>query len=194
MTRLNGAHAIITGGSSGIGLAAARLLARQGATVSLVARRQELLDAAADELRAGGAIVRTASADVSDQQAITAALKELVAEGGPCDVLITSAGLARPGRFLELDDAVYRQMMEVDYFGTLHAIRDRSGDGRSWPGVHRGGVLRRGADGRVRLHRVRAVEVRGAGTAGGTASGAQAARRARRVRVPAGCGHAAAGR
>lgn len=116
-------HAIITGGSSGIGLATSHALAKRGAGVSLVARRQEVLDGAAEELRAGGATVHTESVDVSDQAALTAALGRLEQAAGPCDVLITSAGQARPGRFLELDDHVFRQMMEVDYYGTLYAIR-----------------------------------------------------------------------
>lgn len=119
MTRLRGAHAVVTGGSSGIGLETARLLAARGATVSLVARRPDVLAKAAESLRASGASVRTASADVSDQAALAAALEEL----GPCDVLVTSAGQARPGHFLELDDEVFRRMIEVDYFGTLYAVR-----------------------------------------------------------------------
>lgn len=114
---------MITGGSSGIGLATARLLASQGASISLIARGAERLEEAATELRAGGAVVRTAAVDVSDQAALTAAIAGFVASGGPCDILITAAGLARPGHFLELPDEVFRTMMEVDYFGTLHAIR-----------------------------------------------------------------------
>lgn len=62
--------------------------------------------------------------DVADRAALTRAITELEAEQGqPCDILITSAGLARPGHFLELSDEVFRQMMEVDYFGTLYALR-----------------------------------------------------------------------
>lgn len=116
-------HAIVTGGSSGIGLATARALAGRGMAVSLLARRAEVLEAAAEELRSKGAAVRTASVDVADQAAVVAAVRGLEQEAGPCDVLVTSAGQARPGRFLELEDEVFRQMMEVDYFGTLHAIR-----------------------------------------------------------------------
>jgi len=118
-----GRHAVITGGSSGIGLATAALLARRGATVSLLARGADRLAAAAAGLRESGATVHTAVADVSDQAALRQALTDLEAAAGPCDLLLTSAGLARPGHFLELDDAVFREMMEVDYFGTLHAIR-----------------------------------------------------------------------
>lgn len=116
---LGSAHVIVTGGSSGIGLATARLLAGRGAKVSLIARGRERLEAAAKELSAAAR-----AADVADQAAVTRAIAELEEEQGqPCDVLITSAGLARPGHFLELPDEVFRQMIEVDYFGTLHALR-----------------------------------------------------------------------
>jgi 3-dehydrosphinganine reductase len=68
-------------------------------------------------------VVHTASVDVADQGALIGALNKLTAEAGPCDVLVTSAGQARPGHFLELDDEVFRRMIEVDYFGTLFAVR-----------------------------------------------------------------------
>jgi len=123
MTRLRGAHAVVTGGSSGIGLATAAELAAHGASISLIARRADQLNAAARRLRETGATVRTATADVADQAAVEGALRRLTEDAGPCDVLVTSAGQARPGNFLELDDEVFRRMMEVDYFGTLYPVR-----------------------------------------------------------------------
>ncbi len=70
-----------------------------------------------------GGIVGVASADVRDAQAVRAAIARLTEGLGPCDILVTAAGTAHPGYFEELDDSVFRDQMEVDYFGTLHAVR-----------------------------------------------------------------------
>jgi 3-dehydrosphinganine reductase len=120
---LRGAHAIVTGGSSGIGLETARQLAGRGATVSLIARGESRLEAAADDLRHGGATVQTRAVDVSEADALRSAIGELADAAGPCEVLVACAGVARPGRFTELSDEVFREMMEIDYFGTLTAMR-----------------------------------------------------------------------
>jgi 3-dehydrosphinganine reductase len=123
MVDLTKAHAIITGGSSGIGRAVARQLAARGARLSLLARRQDLLDETAGELRAAGHQVETASVDVADRDAVTAAVDRVCGVLGPCDVLVTSAGMVEPGYFSALPDEVFGQTMDVDYFGTLWPIR-----------------------------------------------------------------------
>jgi 3-dehydrosphinganine reductase len=119
MTSLSGAHVIVTGGSSGIGLETARLAVARGARVSLLARDHARLVSAAADVGA----TATAAADVSQPDALRGAIDAVVAQAGPCDVLVTSAGSSHPGYFEQLDDAVFRDQMEVDYFGTLHAIR-----------------------------------------------------------------------
>jgi 3-dehydrosphinganine reductase len=119
MTSLGGAHVVITGGSSGIGLATAQEAVARGARVSLLARDPVRLADAAETVGA----VATASVDVAQDGALRAAVATVVAQGGPCDVLITAAGSAHPGYFERLDDSVFRDQMEVDYFGTLHAVR-----------------------------------------------------------------------
>jgi len=121
--KISGTHAIVTGGSRGIGLATARALLARGARVSLVARDPGVLDQAATELGGEAHGVATAAADVADREVLGAAFAKLTAAAGPCDVLVTSAGLSRPGYFQELDDGTFRELMEVNYFGTLHAIR-----------------------------------------------------------------------
>lgn len=118
-----GEHVIVTGGSSGIGYALAEKLVERGAVVSLLARGQQQLDAAAERLRAHSAEVHVRSVDVTDVDEVRAVVKDLEVKAGPCAVLFTSAGQARAGHFLEMPDDVFRTMMDVDYFGTLWAVR-----------------------------------------------------------------------
>jgi 3-dehydrosphinganine reductase len=112
---LQGAHVVVTGGSSGIGLAAAHELLRRGARVTIMARDDARLAAAAAEL----GDVATVSLDVADAAAVQAAFREL----DPIEGLITSAGMVEPGYFVEQDADVFEQHMAVNFFGTLHPIR-----------------------------------------------------------------------
>src|SRR4051812_5449541 len=119
-----GAHVVITGGSSGIGEALALDLAARGARLTLLARGPDRLATVAAAARAAGAAeVGAVPCDVSRQDEVTAALDAAVSERGPVDVLVASAGITRPGRFLELGDDIFRAMIDVDYYGTLWPIR-----------------------------------------------------------------------
>jgi 3-dehydrosphinganine reductase len=126
VTSLSGAHVLVTGGSSGIGLAVAGQVLARGARVSVVARDEARLDSARTtlgQLAGGPERVASASADVSDAPALRAAIGTVTDRLGPVDVLITAAGYSHPGRFVDLDDDVFERQMAVDYFGTLHAVR-----------------------------------------------------------------------
>lgn len=118
-------HVLITGGSSGIGLALARGAAAAGAKLSLVARDAVKLEAARAALRAERpeAAVVVATADVAVQAEVLAALVEAERTHGPVDVLITSAGVARPGYFDEVPVEVFERTMAVNYFGTLYPLK-----------------------------------------------------------------------
>ena len=117
------AHVLVTGGSSGIGRAFVRRMVDAGARVSVVALPDADLASTGAELRDRGAAYVTAPADVTDQHELVAAIGRATDALGPCDVLLTCAGIAHPGYFERLDDAVFRRTMEVDYFGTLYALR-----------------------------------------------------------------------
>lgn len=123
-------HVLITGGSSGIGLALARQAAAAGARVSLVARDPAKLAAARAAIQAvapAAPEVVIVSADVSRNAEVLAALATAAAAHGPVDVLVTSAGVARPGYFEDLPVDVFERTMAVNYLGTVYAVKAVAG-------------------------------------------------------------------
>ena len=88
---------LITGGSRGLGLIMARLLAAEGARLTLLARGQAALDQAAEELTARGAEVLTIVCDVTDREQAQAAVERAVERFGGIDVLINNAGIIQSG-------------------------------------------------------------------------------------------------
>jgi 3-dehydrosphinganine reductase len=120
-------HAIITGGSSGIGKAIAIMLAQQGAHISIISRHQDTLETAKAEIEAVRADsaqrILCISADVAQQAQIEQAITKAIEEVGTPDLLITSAGIAHPGYFHELPLQVFEDTMAINYFGTLYAIK-----------------------------------------------------------------------
>ncbi|WP_404785486.1 SDR family oxidoreductase [Altericista sp. CCNU0014] len=120
-------HAIITGGSSGIGKALALKLARAGAHVTLIARTPSTLEAARAEIELARKGVEqrvlALTADVARADRVMAAIETAIAQLGPPDMLVTSAGIAHPGHFRELPLSVFEQTMATNYFGSLYSIR-----------------------------------------------------------------------
>lgn len=119
-------HVVITGGSSGIGLALALRAAVAGARVSLIARGADRLTEAQATIRRavpGGPPAFIYPADVSVQAEVLAALAGAEEAHGPVDVLITSAGIARPGYFEEVPVEVFERTMAVNYFGTVYPLK-----------------------------------------------------------------------
>jgi 3-dehydrosphinganine reductase len=119
-----GKHALITGGSGGIGLAIARRLVDIGAGVTLVARRPEPLHSAAAALsaRLNSASVRTLALDVSDEGSVAESVPRELAEQ-PIDAVINAAGISHPVMFLDATPEDLREQMDVNYWGTVWVTR-----------------------------------------------------------------------
>jgi 3-dehydrosphinganine reductase len=122
-----GRHAVVTGGSSGIGLAVVRRLARAGARVSVLALGDADLERLREQPPPGPHPLHLAGVDVTDRIAVEDAVTAAVRQHGSCELLVTSAGITRPGEFLELDAGEFERLMAVNYLGTVWPVRAVAG-------------------------------------------------------------------
>jgi NAD(P)-dependent dehydrogenase (short-subunit alcohol dehydrogenase family) len=121
---VDGKIILITGGSSGIGEAAAKKIAAAGGEVVLVARTPEKLDKVADEIRSSGGTAHVYPCDLADMDAIAAMADKVLADLGGVDVLINNAGRSIR-RSLELSyDRIhdYQRTMQLNYLGAVQLI------------------------------------------------------------------------
>jgi NADP-dependent 3-hydroxy acid dehydrogenase YdfG len=112
----------VTGASSGIGAATARLLAERGAAVVLGARRTDRLESIADDVRAGGANVATATVDVTHRADVERLVHTAVERFGRLDVLVSNAGISRLGPLAGGDVDGWSAMIDVNLRGVLNGI------------------------------------------------------------------------
>ncbi|MEW6142317.1 MAG: SDR family oxidoreductase [Chloroflexota bacterium] len=121
-----GKAALITGGSSGIGLETARLFSRRGAHVCLLARDRERLESALAQVetarRSPEQYCGTIVADVTDLHQCEAAVTEMIKRCKAPDILINSAGDVEVGFFQTTGAEVFRRIMEINYFGTVNMV------------------------------------------------------------------------
>lgn len=114
--------AFITGASTGIGNALAKELARRGWAVGLVARRCDLLEALATEIRAAGGKAACAGADVTDREAIRAAALKIAAELGPIDLLVANAGIGSPGNAKKVPVDSWMATLKLNVDGVVYSV------------------------------------------------------------------------
>lgn len=117
--RLSGRRALITGASSGIGAATARLFAAEGAHVALLARTPEPLERLADELGA-----TSIPADVADPEQVRRAVAAASDGLGGIDVVVNSAGIAAPLALADLDARAWQETIDINLSGSFYVGRE----------------------------------------------------------------------
>lgn len=118
---LSGKNVLVTGGSKGLGLAAARAFAQEGARVVIASRAEENLARAKAELAAEGLEIATVAGNFTDPEAASHAVAEAERAIGPIDILINSAGAAKRTPAEQLDAAAWKAGLDAKFFPYIHA-------------------------------------------------------------------------
>lgn len=121
--RLRDKVVLLSGATGGLGRALARHLAGRGVSLGLTDLDPAALDTLGAELAVQGSRFALRSCDVTDEGACGSAIRELASELGGVDVLINNAGITQRSPFASTGTEVYRQVMDVNFFGSLHCTR-----------------------------------------------------------------------
>src|SRR3954451_8057027 len=120
---LTGRLALVTGSARGIGRALAQGLAEFGAAVVLNARSPVQLDAEAAELRAAGHTVHVAAFDVTDRNAVQAAVARIEAEAGAIDILVNNAGIQHRAPLEDFPEEAWQRLLQTNVSGPFHVAQ-----------------------------------------------------------------------
>ncbi len=115
---LNGRHALVTGGGTGIGLAIARALAAQGAAVSIAGRRRDVLEGVA------GDGLHPVVMDVADEESVISGYAQAVSARGPVSICVANAGIAEPSAIRKMELSEWRRTMAINFDGAFLTIRE----------------------------------------------------------------------
>jgi NAD(P)-dependent dehydrogenase (short-subunit alcohol dehydrogenase family) len=121
---LKGRVAIVTGGSEGIGKAAALSMAKEGARVAIMARRKDVLEKAAEEIRhkTGGEAIAV-PCDVRVEAEIKAAIKSVADRWGRIDILVNNAGTSSAAKFENVTDDMLTEDLKLKVYGAVYCSR-----------------------------------------------------------------------
>jgi len=122
--RLNGKVALITGGGTGIGEAAAKVFVGEGAQVVITGRRKEILEGVAKSIVANGGKVLVVAGSVTDEAHVQTAVEQTVRTFGKIDVLINNAGIGAFGtRLHETTDHMWQEVLDINLTGAFRFAR-----------------------------------------------------------------------
>ena len=114
---------LITGATSGIGLTTARMAAKQGAGLALIARNDEALRQLCDEINPNGRRAVYAAADVADETSLRQAAQRLIKELGGLDTWINNAGASIYGRMMDVPMQDFRRLFDTNFWGVVNGSR-----------------------------------------------------------------------
>jgi len=133
-----GQVAFVTGGATGIGKEICRVLGRHGARIAIMSRKQEALDAAAEELRGGGLEVWVRSCDVRDAAGVAEAVQALVDHHGRLDIVVNNAAGNFPAPMSKISPNGFKSVVDIDLLGTYNVSKAAF---ETWLRDHGGNVV-----------------------------------------------------
>ncbi|MCK5695300.1 MAG: SDR family oxidoreductase [Desulfobacula sp.] len=115
--------ALITGGASGIGLAACWELAKQGARIAMLDMDEKALEVQQQEFLNYGYTILTMECDVTKEKACQSVINQVLKKFGQIDILFNNAGITQRGLFEATDTAVFKKVMDVNFYGSLYCTK-----------------------------------------------------------------------
>jgi NAD(P)-dependent dehydrogenase (short-subunit alcohol dehydrogenase family) len=135
---LDGQVAFVTGGATGIGKEICRVLGHHGARIAIASRKQEALDAAAEELRSEGIEVHIDTCDVRDAAAVARVVAGIIERYGRLDIVVNNAAGNFPATIANISPNGFKAVVDIDLLGTFNVSKAAFD---AWLGEHGGNIV-----------------------------------------------------